>query len=127
MTSTRMVLETIQSSQDSSQLSADRLKKELEQIEAKKKGVLDAFFAKSISKEDMKLMNAEYDRHIAELTEKIAAAEKRESLSYDTATLEKDIRARVTSIVRGENASDNFYGNLLDPHHRLSRPAMEYI
>ena len=62
----------------------------------------------------MKLMNAEYDRRMAELTEKIAVAEKRESLSYDTATLEKDIRAKVVGIVNGETASGNFYGNLLD-------------
>ena len=111
---TRIVLEAIQASQDSSQLSAERLKKELEQIEVKKKGVLDAFFTKSISKDDMKLMNAEYDRRIAELIEKIATAEKRERLSYDTATLEKDIRSKVAGIVSGETASGNFYGNLLD-------------
>lgn len=111
---TRIVMEAVRSSQDSSQISAERLKKELDQIEAKKKGVLDAFFAKSISKDDMKLMNAEYDHRMAELAEKIAAAEKRESLSYDTATLEKDIRAKVAGIVSGETASSNFYGNLLD-------------
>ena len=111
---THIVLEAIQSSQDSSQISAERLKKELEQNEAKKKGVLDAFFDKSITKDDMKLMNAEYDRHIAELTEKIAEVEKQESLTYNTATLEKEIRAKVTGIVRGENISGNFYGNLLD-------------
>ena len=62
----------------------------------------------------MKLMNAEYDRRITEFTEKIAAAEKRESLSYETATLEKDIRAKVTGIVSGETASGNFYGSLLE-------------
>ena len=109
---THMALEAIQSSQDNNQLSVERLKKELEQVKTKKKGVLDAFFTKSISKDDMKLMNAEYDRRIAELTEKIAAAEKPESL--DTAALEKDIRVKVTGIISGETASDNFYGNLLD-------------
>ena len=111
---TRMVLEAIQSSQNSSKLSAQRLKKELEQIESKKKDLLDAFFAKSISKDDMKLMNAEYDRHIAELKEKIAAAEKQESPSCGAGALERDIRAKVTGIVSGETASSNFYGSLLD-------------
>lgn len=111
---THIVLGAIQSSQDRSQVSAERLKRELEQIEEKKKGVLDAFFAKSISKDDMQLMNAEYDRRIAELTEKIVAAEKRESLSRNAVALEKDIWAKVAGIVRGETASGNFYGNLLD-------------
>lgn len=62
----------------------------------------------------MKLMNAEYDRHIAELKEKIAAAEKQESPSCGAGALEKDIRAKVTGIVSGETASSNFYGSLLD-------------
>lgn len=111
---TRIVTEVIQASQDSNQVNAEKLKKELTQIEEKKKSVLDAFFARSISKDDMKLMNAEYDRCISELTDKIAAAEKRECLSYDTQTLSKDIRAKVAGIVSGEAATDNFYGNLLD-------------
>lgn len=111
---TRIVTEAIQASQDSNQVNAEKLKKELTQIEEKKKSVLDAFFARSISKDDMKLMNAEYDSKIAELTDKIAAAEKRESLSYDTQTLSKDIRAKIAGIVDGETATDNFYGNLLD-------------
>ncbi len=110
---TNIVLGVIQSSQDRSQVSAERLKEELEQVEEKKKGVLDAFFAKSISKNDMRMMNAEYDRRMAELTKKITAAEKRESLP-DTAALEKDIWAKVAGIVRGKTASGNFYGNLLD-------------
>lgn len=111
---TSIVTEAIQASQDSSKVNAEKLKKELTQIEEKKKSVLDAFFARSISKDDMKLMNAEYDRRISELTDKIGLAEKRESLSYDTQTLSKDIRAKVTSIVNGETATDHFYSNLLD-------------
>lgn len=111
---TCMVLASIQNSQDSGQLNPEHLKKELEQIEAKKKGVLDAFFAKSISKSDMELMNAEYNRRITELTEKIAAAEKQENLYCDSATLEKDIRAKIMGIISGQTASDTFYGNLLD-------------
>lgn len=111
---TRIVTEAIQASRDNNQVNAEKLKKELAQIEEKKKSVLDAFFAQSISKDDMKLMNADYDRRISELTDKIVAAEKPKSLSYDTQTLSKDICAKVTGIVSGEAATDNFYGNLLD-------------
>lgn len=111
---TRIVTEAIQASQDSGQVNAERLKKELSQLEAKKKSVLDAFFTKSISKEDMKLMNSEYDSHITELTDKIEAVEKKDSLSYDTANLEKDIKEKVAGIVSTETAPDIFYGNLLD-------------
>ena len=110
---TRMVLDAIQFSQQDGQLSAERLQKELERVEAKKKGVLDAFFANHISKDDMQLMNAEYDRHIAQLTEKIAA-EKQKVLSRSTATLEQELHAKVTDIVSGKTASGHFYGSLLD-------------
>ena len=110
----RQVLEAIQSSQDNGQINAERLKKEREQAETKKKGVLDAFFAKDISKEDMKLMNAEYDLCITQLNQKIAAAEKQGNLPYDPATLEKNIRDNVTDIVSGKAAPHSFYGNLLD-------------
>lgn len=111
---TRIVTEVIQSSQDSNQVNAEKLKKELAQIEEKKKSVLDAFFAHSISKDDMKLMNAEYDSKMTDLTDKISAAEKRDNLSYDTRTLPIDIREKVAGVVNGETATDNFYGNLLD-------------
>ncbi len=111
---TRIVLEAIQAAQDNSRIHAERLKREREETRAKKKGVLDAFFAKNISKDDMQLMNAEYDRRIAELTDKIAAAERQENLSCGMAALEEDIRAKVAGIVRGETASGQFYGSLLD-------------
>lgn len=111
---TRIVLKALQFSQDNNLLNVSHLNKELEQIEAKKRSILDAFFTKTISEADMKLMNAEYDRRMAELNEKIAAAEKQESPLRSTATLERDIRAKVKDIVSGETASQNFYGNLLD-------------
>ena len=121
---TRMVLEAILSSQ-SNQPSAEQLKKELKKIETKKKDVLDAFFSKTISQNDMKLMNTEYDYRISELTEKIAIEEKQKSLLYDTDALEKNIRAKVTDIISGETVSLNFYGNLLDHitpyHHRHNK------
>lgn len=111
---THIVTESIQASQDNNQVNAEKLKRELTQIEDKKKSVLDAFLSKNISKDDMKLMNNEYDSQITELTHKISAAEKRENLTYDTQTLTGDIRKKVTGIVAGETATDNFYGNLLD-------------
>ena len=67
---TRIVLEAIQDSQSSDHRAIEKLEKERTQLKEKKKGVLDAFFTKSISEDDMKLMNAEYDRRMAELTRK---------------------------------------------------------
>lgn len=111
---TGIVMKAIRASRESEHISVEKLQNELSAIQEKKKSVLDAFFAKTISKGDMKLMNDEYDKQIEELTFKIETAEKRENLSFDTSTLERDIREKVRGIVKCETATDNFYGNLLD-------------
>ncbi len=111
---TRIVLEAVETAQNNRQHSVKRLKNEWEQIRRKKEIALDAFFAKSISKDDMQLMNAAYDRRIAECAEKIAEAEKQGSLERDKSLPEEEIRAKVAGIVCGETASDRFYGSLLD-------------
>ena len=111
---TCIALEAIQASRDRSSLNAKQLKKELEQVKAKKAAMLDVFFANSIAADDMELMNAQYSRRMAELTEKIAAAEKQESQFWDTTPLEKDIRAKIMGIIHGETTPDLFYGSLLD-------------
>lgn len=111
---TQIVLQVIRASREHDRVSAEHLKRELEQIKTKKKGVLDAFFAKSISERDMKLMNGEYDRRIDELTERISVEQQKGSGSCESASLEEDILTKVTRIVSGETAPDNFYGNLLD-------------
>lgn len=112
---TGIVLSALRTAQDTVQSSIRRLKKELNKTREKKKAVLDAYFTQSISLEDMKLINTEYDQKIIELTEQIAEAEEEEgSCFYHTAELEKEIRSRIEDIVIGKTAADNFYGNLLD-------------
>lgn len=111
---TDAVTRVLESSQESGQINAEALKKEYSAIEEKKKNVLDAFFAQNISKEDMKLMNEEYDRQLSDLSERIAATKQREDLYYDTSSLGKDIRQKLTDIVRGKSESSQFYGSLLE-------------
>ena len=111
---TYILLEAIRFSQDDTKQNTANLKKELERVREKKKSVLDAFFENSICQDDMKLMNSEYSRRIDELTEQIAASEKRGNPSCDAADLKKYICAQVTAVVNGKKAADNFYGNLLD-------------
>ena len=65
-------------SQSSDHRAIEKLEKERTQLKEKKKGVLDAFFTKSISEDDMTLMNAEYDRRMAELTERIVDSKEKE-------------------------------------------------
>lgn len=117
---THIVLDAIQDSQNSDRRTIEKLEKERTQLEEKKKGVLDAFFTKSISEDDMKLMNAEYDRRMEELAERITQLKENEGRSTDSAVLDSLIRCKVEEIVNGKTAADRFYGHLLD--HLLAYP-----
>lgn len=110
---TDIVLQGLLDFRDRSQTDRKRLQKELAEAQEKKKRVLDTFFSGNISQIDMELMNAEYDRQIAELTGQMSAAQKAESPPCGATDLEREIRKSVTGIVRGETAADHFYGNLL--------------
>jgi site-specific DNA recombinase len=107
-------LEAVSNPHNRSGTRLEDLTKELEQVIKKKKGVLDAFFAKHISAQDMKLMNAEYDRQATCLTQKIRAAEAQKELTNDPSTLESKIQKAVEAIVHGGTASEKLYGDLLD-------------
>lgn len=116
---TRIVTNVVQTTQANGQDSMEKLKKQLEKTKEKKKNVLDAFFSGSISKEDMKLMNAVYDKKMSELTDQIAAAQKKENLNYDMTEFEKEIQRKIKEIVycrtaNNKTKTDIFYSELLE-------------
>lgn len=116
---TRIVTNVIQAEQANNQNSVENLKKQLEQTEEKRKKVLDSFFAESISKKDLKLMNAEYDKKIAELTVQITVAEKKMHFHYEISDREKEVQQTIRNIVYCKTANNEantniFYSNLLE-------------
>lgn len=111
---TNSVIKAALALKDGEYMSAAGMKAELEHIRDKKKRVLDAFFSKDISENDMKLMNTEYDRRAALIFEKIAAAEKRAEKYAGEGTLEDVVRAKVSAIAYGCEMPDDFCGRLLD-------------
>lgn len=115
---TNIVTNIIQSEHENNHSSVDSLKKHLKQIEEKKKKVLDAFFAGNISIADMKLMNSEYDKRMADITVQIALSQKKENTNYDNTALEQEIRQKIEETVCADTvenkAADLFYGNLLE-------------
>ncbi len=94
--------------------SEEKLQYELEQIMEKKQNVLDAFFSKNITKEDMRMMNERYDKQIGELQERLQAVKARKQISYETGSLKNDVRKQVTDMVSGLTESEIFYKNVLD-------------
>lgn len=94
--------------------SEEKLQYEMEQIIDKKQNVLDSFFSKNITKEDMRMMNERYDKQIGELQERLQAVKAREQIHYETGTLKNDVRKQVTDMVSGLTESEIFYKNVLD-------------
>ena len=94
--------------------SEEKLQYEMEQIIDKKQNVLDAFFSKNITKEDMRMMNERYDKQMGELQERLQAVKAREQIHYETGSLKNDVRKQVTDMVSGLTESEIFYKNVLD-------------
>lgn len=111
---TALAVEAITAGEKGSTDNAGKLEFEISQLSKKKEGVLNAFFARDISKEDMRLMNERYDRQLADLKERLQTARSKEELDYDIKSLEYDVRHQVSQIVSCQTDSEIFYKNLLD-------------
>lgn len=90
----------------------ENLRRELAGVVEKKKRMLDAFAAGSVSRQDMVLMNGEYDGKIARLTQALEDEKKRDS-SLEALDFAATIQEKVCDIVYGRTATDGFCGNLL--------------
>jgi DNA invertase Pin-like site-specific DNA recombinase len=110
---TSIVTEVIHDSENGEHLNLEKLEKQMKSITEKKKIVLDAFFSQNITKEEMRMMNEKYDIEIAELTDKINAARKKQNLVYSCDDIKKDVEKKVSSIVNSKTVTENLYGNLL--------------
>ena len=76
--------------------------------------MLDAFFSKVISKDDVRIMNARYDEQIRALREKLEALRNLNSLEYDIRDLADDIEAHIQMIANSRPEDELFCRNLLD-------------
>lgn len=94
--------------------STEKLQYEMEQLIEKKKNVLDSFFSKSITKEEMQMMNECYDKQLDGLQERLETVKARELISYETSSLKDDVRKQVTDMVCGLTKSEIFYKNVLN-------------
>ena len=92
----------------------ETLEHQIEQLNKKKADVLDAFFSRQITKDEMKLVNKRYDVELDALQVRREAARSKEEIVCETEALRKDVKKKITAIVSGETDSEVFYKNLLD-------------
>lgn len=112
---TAIVMDAIQVGEQGSADSAEKLECEIAQITKKKEDVLDAFFSKSITKEEMNLLNERYNRALSALQTRLGRVVKtKEHSIIAKTTLQGDVRKFVAAIINGTGDSDILYKNILD-------------
>lgn len=111
---TDIAMEAIQAGEGQETDRPEALEYQIEQLTQKKADVLDAFFSRQITKDEMKLVNERYGRELDALRVKLDAVHSREGVAYEPEDLRKDVERQITAIVRGETDSEIFYKNLLD-------------
>ncbi len=111
---TDIAMEAIQAGKGQETDHPEVLEHQIGQLTKKKADVLDAFFSRQITKDEMKLVNERYDRELDALRIRLDAAHSREGGAYEPEELRKDVERQITAIVRGETDSEIFYKNLLD-------------
>lgn len=110
---TALATEAILAGEEGSTDTAEKLEYKISQINKKKAQVLDAFFSKEITKEEMRMMNERYDGQLSELNERLQGVRAKEKMRYDISKLQEDVRKQVTDIVSCKSDSEVFYKNLL--------------
>ena len=111
---TSLAFEAIRVSEDGTVDRIEELEYEIGQLNQKKTDVLDAFFSKQITKEEMQLVNQRYDRELEMLQKRLETVRSRGSITYETEQLRETIGHQVTDIVNGRTDSEAFYKNVLD-------------
>ena len=96
---TALALEAIQMCEEGSTDRVEALEYEISQLKQKKADVLDAFFSKQITKEEMHLVNQRYDGELEDLQRRLEGVRERESITYEEDQLEKDVGRQVADIV----------------------------
>lgn len=111
---TALALGAIQMCEEGSADRVEALEYEISQLKQKKADVLDAFFSKQITKEEMHLVNQRYDGELEDLQRRLEGVRERESITYEEDQLEKDVGRQVADVVNCRADSEVLYKNVLD-------------
>ena len=105
--------EEILYSEITDQGNTEKLEYEIQQVKQKKESILDAFFSKDITKEEMRWMNERYDCQLSELQDALRLAREREQLRYETETLQDDVKAHLMTLL-GREVDEPFQKEILN-------------
>ncbi len=88
--------------------SPELLHSEIRRVQQKKEAVMDSYFSREISREDMVSMNRKYDDQMEILSRQLSDAEQRQQEKRDAASLRDIIESEVRAVLSMETESDVF-------------------
>lgn len=110
---TELALEAVLAGQTTPRDKPKRLQQELNRLQQKKEAVMDAYFSKEITKEDMQAMKEHYEQQLKSLQKRLEDALKRKENRLDLESLRSKIQLEVMAILGGNTESEVFYKTLL--------------
>ena len=109
-----LALEAVLTSQTAARDDPHRLRQELDRVQQKKEAVMDAYFSREISKEDMLSFAEKYEQQLSDLRKRLEEAQNRKDSNHDSAALRTQIQSEVSAILNGETESEVFYKTILE-------------
>lgn len=91
----------------------ERLALEIRRVQQKKEALLDSYFSREISKEDMQNMHQKYDDRLRTLQKRLAETEKSRDVPDDSA-LRENLEAQLRAVLSLETVSQVFCKTLVD-------------
>ena len=91
--------------------SPTNIQSQIQRVTQKRVDILDAFFSKSITEEEMRLLTARCKRELTVLNARAQSLRVRQERCSDT---KRHISQRVHAILRGEAGQESFYKSILD-------------
>ena len=110
---TALAAESIQAVEQGSADTAVNLEQEMAQLIKKKEAVLDAFFSRSITEEEMRIIKDRYDGQLSALNTRLENVRAERVSSHDPELLAEQVHRLVNSILSGERGSESFYQSIL--------------
>lgn len=105
-----LALDAIRTEQAAAGDDSRRLQQELERTQKKKEAVMDAFFSREISREDMLTFTRKYEQRMSDLRKGLEEAQSRKENNQNLRTR---IQSELSAILKGEKESEVFYKTLL--------------
>ena len=111
---TQLVTEAARRGENGNREESERLKSDMERIRQKKEAVMDSYFSREISKEDMQAMNRKYDCRLEELRRKLRDTNKQLVENRDACDIRLMLETEITAILYGERECEVFYKSVLE-------------